>query len=90
MLVILKGTRMLMRCWGMAGVVDVIRPPLLLTKLLLCLLLLQTTDFLLLLPNFLLLHPGSSVTGLPEVALNPLLLARCTLHQEGLAQAGLC
>ncbi len=48
MLMILEGTRMLMRCWGMAGVVDGIRLPLLLTKLLLCLLLLQTTDLLLL------------------------------------------
>lgn len=85
---ILEGTRVLMGAGGMVGVVDVDCLPLL-TKLLLCVLL-QTTNFFLLLANLFLLHPGSSVTGLPDMALNPLLLTRRALHQKGLAQARLC
>lgn len=86
-MMVFQGTWVLMGAGGRIGVVGVEYLPLL-TKLLLCVL--QTTNFFLLLVNLFLLHPGSSVTGLPDMALNPLLLTRCALHQEGFAQAGLC
>ena len=75
----------------MTVIVGIKRLPLL-TELLLCQLLLlrKTTDFLLLLANLFLLHPGSSVTGLSNMALNLLLLTWRALHQKGLTQAGLC